>query len=194
MKKTSKTNKAPLIGVIALVLVGIVAAGAFAMQFGRGNGSMGNDAVRQAILDGDYAAYTTAMEGSKRTAMNEDDFNVLVQHYQDMTAQRQEKQQQRDAMQAAIDSKDYNAWKAAVDSMDPKPLVAEKILNEDDFNTLVQMHEALTTAHDLATKLGLDKPGEGFGMGGGWHGKGMRNGGMHGMKGFGQKGNAPVTG
>ena len=65
----SKMKKAPLLGIMALFLVGILAAAAFAMPFDNRKGEFaGNEALRTAFESGDYEAYLAEFEESDQEA------------------------------------------------------------------------------------------------------------------------------
>lgn len=161
------------LGVLALLLVGIVAVSAIAMPFGRSD-----DSVRNAIEAGDYAAWQEAVEAQHQqmmSEMTEEKFNEMVEKHAAMDEKRADAS--REALQTAIEALDYDAWKEAVGD---RP-IAETI-TEDNFSTFVAMHDALQdhdfeTAKQLGDELGIEGPE----MRGG---RGMPGQGMHdGMRG-----------
>lgn len=161
-------KKGPLLGLGAVFLLGLLAAGVFAFGgFGR------NAEAKAAIEAGDYDGFVAAVESRQKDRMpTEDQFNAMSEQHKAMQSHRQ-------AVEAAIDAGDYAAWKAAMDNK-LKGQSAEDVITEENFPTFVKMHEAkesgdLETAKALAEELGLD--GIGFGRGSGMgRGHGNRGG------------------
>ena len=159
----------------------LIAVGAFASPFGgkgRGGGMLySNDAAKTALETGDYDAFVSAMneqgESGRFAELTEEQFNKMVERNMQREEQMAAMQETRDAIHNALESGDYDAWHAAVISLDPVPELAEKITQEN-FDTYVKLHDAKEgkdweTAKGLAEELGLDRPG--LGIGGG---RGMR--------------------
>ena len=174
-------KKAPILGIVAVFLVGLIAVGAFAFPFGgkgRGGGMLySNDAAKTALETGDYDAFVSAMgehgESGRFAEMTAEQFNAMVEHNQQREAQMAAMQETRDAIHNALESGDYDAWHAAVSSIEPAPELVEKITPEN-FDTYLELHQAKEskdwkTAKGLAEELGLDR--QGLGIGGG---RGMR--------------------
>lgn len=145
------------LGVLALLLVGVVAVSAFAMPFGRGS-----DAVRDAIEAGDYAAWQEAVEAQHQqmmAGMTEDKFTEMQAHHAEMAEKRAERDASREALHDAIEAGDYDAWKNAVGD---RPIA--DVVTEDNWSTFVAMHEAEMsgdheTARQLADELGIEEMG-----------------------------------
>ena len=160
------------LGVLALFLMGIVAVGAFAMPFGKGN-----DAARSAMEAGDYAAWQEAVEARHQERMNsmtEEKFAEMQAHHAAMAEKRAERDASREALHAAVEAGDYAAWAEAVGD---RPIA--EVVTADNFDTLVAMHNAkmsgdMETAKQLADELGIER-------GPGRHGRGF--GGERGMRG-----------
>lgn len=163
-----------LFGMFALLLAGlVVAAGttsAFGFGFARGEDQ---DAIDAAIDAGDFGAWKSAVTDS----LTEENFQWEVEH---RNARGQGKgpvdSQAQDAVRAAVVAGDYDAYVAAVEELvfNPHP-----VLTEEDFDLLVQLHEARLAGDDqvadaLAEELGWEEPlmGRGHGMGQG-RGAGM---------------------
>ncbi len=168
MKKTA------MIGTLALLLVGLVAAGAFAFPFGNGKG----ENIRSAISAGDYEAYKTAYTANM---MNETQFSDEVSRYQEREQNRAQMEEKRQAVEDAISAGDYDAWLAAIEGS-PMADKLKEVITEDNFATFVEMHNAMAekdfdTAKTLSEEIGLDTP---IGMGFGGPGMGMRDHGMEG--------------
>jgi len=153
MKKLAK------LGILALFLVALVGS-AFAFP---GNFS-GNEEARDAIEANDYEAWQQA----KINGLTEERFDALVQKHQEMTQHREEKEQRMAEIDAAI-AEGYDAWVEAIEGH-PQAAKLLKVVNEDNFETFVAMHEAKVsgdheTAKELANELGLKGPGKGKGLG-----------------------------
>lgn len=149
-------RKATKFGIAALLLVALVGS-AFAFS---GNG-FGNEAAREALESGDYAAWKDAMIAE----LTEERFNQLRERHTEMEQKRAEMQENMEQVQQAIEAGDYDAWVEAVaDSPGGNRLT--EVITEENFDTFVAMHEArqsgdLETARSLAEELGLG----GFGLG-----------------------------
>ena len=157
MKKVTK------FGIVALLLVSVVAS-AFAFS-GRG---FDNEAAREALEDGDYAAWKEAMTAG----LTEERFNQLRERHTQMEEKRVSMQETRKKVQQALETGDYNAWKEAIGDS-PHAGKLTEVINKENFDTFVQMHEAkqngdFETAKALAEELGL----QGFGKCGMGHRKG----------------------
>lgn len=165
-------NKAPILSVLAVLLVGLVAVGVLAMPFGekgqRGNMLPGNDAAKAALDAGDYAAFTAAVKDSDSKAgrwseLTEEQFNKMVEQQKEMETKRAAMQEQMDAVNAALDAGDYSAWQKAISGLKQAPGFAEKI-TEENFDTYVKLHQAQKEVRKLAEELGIDGPGMGHGF------------------------------
>lgn len=179
-------KKAPILGILAVLLIGVIAVGAFAFPFGgKGQGKSGlysNDAAKTALETGDYAAFVSAINeqgNSGRLAeLTEEEFNLLYERNKERAVQIAAMQETRDAIHNALESGNYDVWYAAVSSLDPVPELAEKITQEN-FDVYLQLHEAKEnkdweTVKILADELGLEKPGLGIGGGRGMRPEGMQ--------------------
>jgi hypothetical protein len=139
MKKIAK------FGIAALLLTTLVAS-----VFAFGGGGLGNEAAKQALKTGDYAAW----KGAITAGLTQDRFNQMRDRY---TA----REQKRAEMEAAMDQ-GYEAWKALMDES-PRGHMAD-IITEDNFDTYVAMYKArqngdLEKAQELAGELGLENKG-----------------------------------
>jgi len=103
----------------------------------------------------------------------------------DSTAVNASRADHRARMEKAIESRDYDAWKAERDSWGAKGQAGQKVTKEN-FETFAKMHEAMKAgrtdeAAALRQQLGLGKGGMGAGNGmgngkGGKHGQGAGQG------------------
>jgi len=130
-------------GILALLLVGILAVGAVSAH----GWKWGEDA-KAAIEADDYDAWKEAAQSQ----MTEERFNEIVDRHE-----------ARIAMRDALSQEDYEAWREAIDALPRTPRIAE-VIDEDNFDTLVDMHEAkengdFETARELANELGLPRMG-----------------------------------
>jgi hypothetical protein len=149
-------------GIITLAIIGLLASGGAAYAL-MGNGFWQSDAIQQALEAKDYEAWKEAMMAE----LTEDQFNQLVEWYE----QRQSRHQYMEQVRAAIEAGDYDAWKAAMEQIE-KPQLTD-LINEDNFDIFVAMHNAkqagdMETAMQLREQLGIS------------HGMGMHKCGMHG--------------
>ena len=127
--------------IAVLLLVGIVAAGAFAFGFG---GSQLSDGAKQALATDDYTAFKAATNSNLTQAQ----FDQMSKRYEQNAARDAAMQ----AAQKAIVNNDFNAW---VTAMTPITKDTSK-LAQDVFNGLVQEYQAnqkiqaAITANDYA--------------------------------------------
>jgi hypothetical protein len=131
------------------------------------------DAVKAAIDANDYNAWVKAETAvnpnspilSKITA---DTFSNFVsqqkQRETDMTARKAK----QDAVKAAIDANDYNAWVQAETAVNANsPLLAK--INAANFSKLVEATRLREQADNIFKDLGIDRPERGDMMGSGMH-------------------------
>jgi len=149
MKKT-------MLGVLALLLVGIIAVGAYALPFG--NGLQADDAVHDALEAGDYGAYVSALEERWQAHIpTEEMFAEQAAHFQGM-------EEQRAAIAGALESGSYDVWLEAIKDVDMPTKFAEQV-TADNFDLFVKFHQAMQsgdqeTANSLAQELGFGMPQE----------------------------------
>ncbi|MBN1156849.1 hypothetical protein JXA85_04480 [Candidatus Woesearchaeota archaeon] len=142
-------RKGVIVGIVALLLVGLVAS-AFAFS-GKG---LGNDAPREALKNGDYGAWKNAIV----SGLTEERFNQLRERESLSEQNRVQMDERRMRIEESMEQ-GYDAWKAAVANSPREMKMAEKITQEN-FDAFVQMHKALQsgdteTAKKLAEELGL---------------------------------------
>ncbi|HEY9246346.1 MAG TPA: hypothetical protein VIO11_05815 [Candidatus Methanoperedens sp.] len=144
-----------ILGLLALmILFGLFgAASAFGGDF-FGMNNQTRDTILNAIKAKDYNAWKEAMSSQ----LTEENFNTLVERHEAMS----KRQAQKEAMVKAIKEGDYEAWKKAIEN---SSVNSSKILDEDHFKVLVQLHQAeqegnFTKVRELSEQL--DLPG-GFG-------------------------------
>ena len=154
---------------LALMLVGIVAAAGSASAFGRHFGQEDREEIKQAVESNDYDAWKNLMSEK----LTQDNFDKLVERHEN----RAEHRENMEAVKAAIDSGDYDAYVDAVDSIENLP-EEHVTMSEETFDIVVQMHQARQysdheTAKELREQLGDDFPGpKGKGKGRQGQGKG----------------------
>lgn len=162
-----------ILGLVALMLVGIVAAGASAFR-GHFGDSEDKEEMKQAIENNDFDAWKSLIEEK----LTQENFDEIVQRHENRSLHRENKE----AVKQAIDSNDYDAYLEAIKNIDDLPEDHET-LSEDDFNKVVEMHEAMQegdheTAKEIREELGDKLPGPK-----GPRGKGMQQGQGRGMRG-----------
>ncbi len=146
MKKTA------IIGVAALLLVGLVACDAFAF----GGHLRGDSAVGDALEAEDYDAYLAALDEGFQThkaRITREKFSEIAGRYHEMAENRAEMQERREQLHAAMDE-GYESWRALADSMDPQPRFADGI-TEENFGTFVELRDTMEHAQELRDELGF---------------------------------------
>jgi len=138
-------------GIVALLLVSL-AGSVFAFS-GRG---FGNEETRKALEAGDYGTWKEAMTSQ----LSEERFNQMKENHNQMAEKKAGMQEQREAVEAAIEAEDYDAWVLAVENCPRENRFAETV-TEENFETFVAMHKAMQdkdfeTVKVLAEELGLE--------------------------------------
>jgi len=121
--------KGKLLGLFALLAIGLLVTGGLVAAFGSRGFADTND-MRQAIADGDFQTWKQLHQEQ----LTEKNFAQEQERYQE----RQGMMQGREEIQAAIDADDYTAYSALVLKIHPDATV----ISEDDFTTLVELHQA----------------------------------------------------
>lgn len=179
--------KKMLIGLLALLTIGLVASSSAVLAFGFGKGRMGDvesyDAVRDAIENNDYEAWIEAMNSQ----LSEEVFNSHVERHNERIAWAEEngidldaQRTAHDAMREAIDSNDYEAYLEAVAALEKATgKESPRSLDEEDFEKLVEMHEARESGDFQHGMMhgGQGMRGQGHGMHQGMLGQGQE--GLH---------------
>ncbi len=161
----TKMKRKTIFALLALMLVGIVAAAGSASAFGwhKGVSEEDREEIKQAVESNDFDAWKSLM----MEKLTQDNFDKLVEHHEN----RAEHRENMEAVKAAIDSGDYDAYLEASDNL-PE---GHEVMSEDVFDIVVQMHQARQngdheTAKELREQLGDDFPGP-MGKGKGMQGK-----------------------
>jgi hypothetical protein len=154
-------------GVVAALLLTIIPSTYAFMGFG-GRGGQKNfenrETVQTAIENGDYEAF---IEATGKTNLTEEKFGEMI-------AKKAEQQAQREEIESALENGDYEAWK------DLHQANLEEMLNEERFNLMVEMHEAMENEdYEKLQELREEMHDGGFRMMGGGRG-GKRGGGFNG--------------
>ncbi|MBN2142030.1 hypothetical protein JW711_01750 [Candidatus Woesearchaeota archaeon] len=149
-------------GLGAVLLIGLVAVGAFAFP----------------SVDGNETGF-----GKGKAMRGQGPGNWTGMNWTDMQAHQE-------AVEAALEAGDYDAWLEAVQDT-PWSDEVTSVINEDNFDRLVEMYnlrqdakDLIGEARDIAEELGIERPfrvgpGEGIGMGPEGHlspGQGMKQG------------------
>ncbi len=142
------SRKLAKLGILVLFLVALVGS-AFALPVG-----FGNEEAKDAIEAGDYEAWKEAITNG----LTEEKFNEIVEKYEERSEKRAEREEIRAEIKAAMDE-GYDAWVEAIEGH-PRAEKLLDIINEDNFETFVAMHDAkesgdIETAKELADELGL---------------------------------------
>jgi hypothetical protein len=170
-----------LVGIAAILVVGLAATGIlFADRPDWAGDCQGNCTEQQwktdamdAVSNNSFDAWKTAMI----SGLTVERFNSLVQKH----LQRNQRKENTEAVQSALEAEDYAAWKAAVSALGGRYNVTEMV-TEEEFGTLVEIYKAkesgnFSEARSLMEESGLNMiPGMELGMGYGQM-KGGRNGG-----------------
>lgn len=137
-----------ILSILALMLIaasiGLVSA--FGVELFGGDAE-NREKIMKAIKENNYDTWEEVMSAQ----LTEENFNKLVARHEAMS----ERQAQREAIEQAIQEGDYVAWKKAVENMN-----SEMMLDEDNFEILVQLHQARVngdyeTVKELSEQLGL---------------------------------------
>ncbi|MBT7903607.1 hypothetical protein HN587_07120 [Candidatus Woesearchaeota archaeon] len=142
-------KKIAILGILALLVVSVVAASAYAFPFGQK--TMQNTELQNALDTGDYTTYLDSFEESDlpfmKYKLTEDQFNERV-------VKHEQRDDHREQVKAAVESGDYETWNSLV--IEKNPEMAEKITS-DNFDKLQELHELKEQARELAEELGLDE-------------------------------------
>jgi hypothetical protein len=147
MKKDNLIKGAAVLGTLALMAGGVVAADAAINNYNKPN----FDHARQGMA-----------------GLNEQDRDSLIAERESHQAEMEVK---RTETQAAISAGDYNAWLEAEGDNSP---IIDKI-NQDNFVKFAKAHELMGEARAIFEELGLEGAGHGKGFGSG-EGRGMHRG------------------
>ena len=156
-------KKSGILVLASILVVGLLAFGAFAMPFGKDNSK-----VRDALESGDFASWKEAMTAE----LTEERFEEMQKMHSMMEERRAEMDQ--------VISEGYDAWKEFVGERPHGEQMLE-VISEENFDLLVKMHEArssgdIETAKALAEELGLERPEGKLGKGMHRQGDGQRQG------------------
>ena len=170
-------NQKLILGSVFVMLALFGAAFVAAQGLGLGGGMSDEDraAMQEAMQNGDYETWSSLGKAQ-----------FSEERFAEMQERQAEMQAHREAVEAALDSGDYDAWVAAMADAPGNHGMMDAI-TEENFDTFVEMHQAreagdFDTASELAEELGLgvgsyggcDGVGAGFGGNGVGQGKGMR--------------------
>ena len=162
-------TKNTIFAVLTLFVIGIVVATS-ASAFGFGWMQEDKEDIRQAINNKDFDAWKDAIQ----SRLTEENFNEFVARHKSISECRES----RDLIRDAIDNEDYEAYLDVISEIEDCPHEMPE-LTEDEFNILLQIHDArqegdMETIHELMDQLDVDML---FGNGQGFMMKGMNQ--MH---------------
>lgn len=161
-------NKKTIFGLLAIFIVvaSIGSVAAFGKKFS-GMDAAARDNIINAIKAKDYTTWKDAMSAQ----LTEENFNKLVQRAETMSQRHgnmfekqgvmsSEKLALNQEMNQALKDGSYDAWKTAAEKSN-SPMIS-KIIDEDHFKTLVQLHQAkqngdYAKVKELSVQLGLDR-------------------------------------
>ena len=148
-----------IFGTLALMVV-VASIGSISAFGGKffGIDSESREKIAEAIETNDYNAWKEAMSAQ----LTEENFNMLVKRHKAIYEERA----QRETMEQALEEGDYEAWKEAVGN---QSVTHDKILDEDDFERLVQLHQARQDRECEPMGNLTEKPGFPGGHGGHGH-------------------------
>jgi hypothetical protein len=143
-------NKKGILVLAGILVVGLLAFGAFAAPFG-------NEEVKDALESGDFASWKEAMVAG-----------LTEERFEEMRGMHKNKGQMHEEMELAI-AGGYSAFLELMESHPHGEQMLE-VISEENFDVFVQMHEARSsgdyeTAKTLADELGLERPEGKFGKG-----------------------------
>ena len=143
-------NKKGILVLAGILVVGLLAFGAFAMPFENGK-------VKDALEANDFASWKEAMMSG-----------LTEERFEEMRNMHENKGQMQEEMELAI-AGGYSAFLELMESHPHGEKMLE-VVTEENFDVFVQMHEARSsgdheTAKTLADELGLEKPKGKFGKG-----------------------------
>lgn len=169
-------KKTFLAAITALALAVIIIPSAFAFS---GPGGPGRNidpeihaAIQEAFENEDYEAFQGAVADLPDRAgiknLTEEEFNEIVEKRAEMEADRE-------AIQDAIESGDYEEWKSLMEEKNPNNPLLE-IITKDNFSKFQELHELREEMKTIQGELGIggDFGGESFGGG--------RRGGLRGFR------------
>ena len=158
-------SKNLIYGSLALLVVAmVVSVGTASAHLGGWFG--GNEEIKQALENKDFDAWKEAVSeksDSRISSITQDDFDRMVERYEANAEKRAEWEEKMAPVKEAIENRDYEAWRTAVEDLEWKRGKLD-IINEDNFDTYVDMHEAKQNgdyekARELAEELGLPMKG-----------------------------------
>lgn len=153
--------KTTTLAMLGLLMVGLV-AGSVAAYGGPFQDNIQDDNIHSAIAAGDYDAWAQAMENR----ITEDNFERHLERFREGKNNEFKRgdrpnDEGRMEMSGFIENGDYEGWSQKMMELHPGA-----DLSEDDFNTLVEMHDARASGdmdawQDLRNSLDLPMPRRG---------------------------------
>jgi hypothetical protein len=135
------------------------------------------DAVKAALTAGDYNAWVTATKSINENSpalskVNASNFADYVAKYKERETASADRLTKMDAVKAALDAGNYNAWVTATKALNPNCPNLQKI-TADNFSKYVEANKLREQADSIFKELGVNgggfgergemKRGEGFG-------------------------------
>ncbi len=104
--------------------------------------------LQSALDNEDYDSFVEALSLIDEKAaenMTEEQFELILEHYATM-----------EAVEEAIESEDYESWVEAVSAIPGGEDLIE-LIDEEEFATLLELHDARDNVRDLSEELGFDE-------------------------------------
>ena len=140
MKKTG------MIGLLALMVMGLVSAGVVS-AFGGFRQGLQDEDTQTAIANDDYEAWREAVIET----LTEERFDELVERHNEMA----EHEAKMDAVLEALENDDYEAYLEAIEEMDSN----RPVIDEEGFEELVAIHnQRLSEGYDGSEIYGQHSP------------------------------------
>lgn len=184
MKKTQNFWAKVTASTLALAFIpaSFVFAGSDTTEKGNRPDAATMTAIEKAMDANDYATWKSLLPTQMQSKVTEAKFQEMIAKHKEMETKRAEMETHRAAEKNAIESGNYETWKAEVTKVNPKSPLLTKI-TADNFLQYKEMYSYQEKAQAIAKTLGIEGRGEGMGMMGGKGGMGMgMMGGGHGPK------------
>lgn len=154
-------QKTTMYGLTGLLVLGLVAAGAFAYSGMGRNVMVGDEDMQAALETGDYDAYVSAMtarnENFVENEVTQERFDRISTRYQERLEHREQMQANHELIEAAMDE-GYDSFMETLNSLENKPWFADQI-TEENFDKFVELHDLREQGRAIAEELGLEGPG-----------------------------------
>ena len=160
-------------GILAMFIVGIFVTAGVATAFGGemfGSDSAVREQMQASLENGDYNTWINAH--------NKIFTKEMFTEARERHAVNEKRRESRESIRDAIENEDYQAYQQAVEDLDVEGKFT--MIDENDFQTLVELHNAkeagdYDTVKELRDEIGFEEFGSIFGMAH-EHNQGMKHG------------------